>query len=114
MDVSNRRWVYYESCKQLEAVFWKSLESHVGLLNADQVKEVVTRLLGLFCRHAFKFNGVEEISEDETWDLSLLDGQVLIDRTSYLKDHQIHASRTNNCKNGEENYRVTWFFGISK
>ncbi|KAI3333811.1 hypothetical protein F4824DRAFT_470913 [Ustulina deusta] len=77
MDDTTNCWVYYECWEHLEDLFWQTLKPCMSRLSPDQLKGVhIARMLGLLCRHGFKFTGAGEISKDESWDLRLLDGQI--------------------------------------
>ncbi|KAL6921925.1 hypothetical protein ACHAPO_002685 [Fusarium lateritium] len=80
-DFEKGEWVYDEQREDLEDLFWETFRSHVGSLNPAQERGItVARLTGLFFRHAFKFNGLYAVPKDDSWDLRLLDGQLLGDR----------------------------------
>lgn len=81
--------MYNEQQEDLEDLFWETFRSHVSSLNPAQERGItVARLTGLFFRHAFKFN-LYAIPKDNSWDLRLLDGQLLGDRQWLTRAHPI-------------------------
>jgi hypothetical protein len=85
MDESKGCWTYFWDHVHLEHIFWQRFEENVTPLNIKQKNAIkIGRLLGLLCRHGFKFKGVESIPKDESWDLSLLDGQLFLDEESWM------------------------------
>ncbi|KAI1302489.1 hypothetical protein F5Y03DRAFT_385482 [Xylaria venustula] len=77
LDDTTNCWVYYECWEHLEDLFWQTLKPCMSQLSPDQLKGIhMARMLGLLCRHGFKFTGAGEIAKDESWDLKLLDGQI--------------------------------------
>jgi len=85
MDEMKGCWLYSTQHKYLEEVFWATFAEHVPGLTDSQWRGIrIGRLLGLLCRHGFKFTGVAEIPKDDSWDLSILDGQLLNDEKMWL------------------------------
>ncbi|TDZ18785.1 hypothetical protein Cob_v008416 [Colletotrichum orbiculare MAFF 240422] len=78
MDVGQGRWVYYSQREEMEKLFWHYFLEDAGPVSGAQGRGIsVIRLIGIFFRHGFKFDGAKIVPKDGSWDLSFLQGQLL-------------------------------------
>ncbi|KAE8446278.1 hypothetical protein EG329_012364 [Mollisiaceae sp. DMI_Dod_QoI] len=86
MDEAESRWLYFSEYASLESIFWAEFTKNIASLSEKQWMGIrIGHLLGLLCRHGFKFTGTGEIPKDDSWDLRILDGQLLANEKKWLE-----------------------------